>query len=170
MSYLPDTTLKYQLNIYGKEEDGVKIPNGYYEKLLPKDCQNQLLDIDLTIQEAVDNFFANLDIYADAFSEAGIDVSKIDSESVISNDLTDEEIENLDKETRKIGTIRDCLQDYLAMYRNECIISMIDNIPDDENDPAHKEYVENYKKIFGKSPDEGSSTYIYRSENKQATT
>ena len=121
MSYIPDTTVKYQMNIYGKETDNPKIPNGYYE---------------------------------DDLSKVGINTDDIDETSVVSDDLTEEDIKKLNLTTKQIGTIRDCLQHWLAHYRNDVIVSMIDNIPEEKDNPYHIEYREKYKEIFGKYPDE----------------
>ena len=154
MSYIPDTTVKYQMNIYGKETDNPKIPNGYYEGLLPDDYKKQLIDVDLTIDEAINTFFSNIDCYADDLSKVGINTDDIDETSVVSDDLTEEDIKKLNLTTKQIGTIRDCLQHWLAHYRNDVIVSMIDNIPEEKDNPYHIEYREKYKEIFGKYPDE----------------
>lgn len=124
MSYLPDTTEKYNTPLYAGtmgEKAETNKNNGYYDKILSGIEEHDCLELqcyDFCIED-VECFFDNIDDNAEEFIDVGMDaVNKI------------------------APKIKECLIDWLAEQRNEFAISLIENMDDEK-------YKENYKKIFG---------------------
>lgn len=147
MSYIPNVREKYIESLYKNTKGSSKEPelNPYWEKLLDKDRETFLDGYDESI-DTLDNCFINLDVYEDLFKDANINIKNIDY-SIITNieknydEYTEEEINNMSLETKMIFLIRSMIFDYLERNRDEIVVSLIDDMNDDEY-----EQMVNYRK------------------------
>lgn len=130
-------------------------PNPYYEGYLKESDKDTIDGYDYLADHVVDSFFYNMEIenrIADAFEAAGLDLSNVD-ESVLLNrreaegEITEEEWEKLNPETKLVLAIKEGLEKHNERERDMLITSMLDDMDE-------KEYEENFKKVWGKGQEE----------------
>ena len=130
-------------------------PNPYYEGYLNAEDKDEIDGYDYLADNVVDSFFFNMDSHGrivDAFKDAGLDLDKVDHAILVnrresSDEITQEEWEKLNPETKLVLSIKEGLEYYIERDRDELITSMIDNMDE-------KEYEENFKKVWGKGQEE----------------
>ena len=135
MSYIPSTDNKYETDFYGNVKEPKKI-NPYYEGLLPEKERSFLKEWDL-IADTVKNFFNNISVFSDSFSDiAGFNIDAVD-ESVVTGD-DEEAYKNANNETKLMATIAYCLENWIADERNVTVVSMIDDMDEKEHEKNMK--------------------------------
>ncbi len=135
---------KYDHHPFTKKEDE---PNPYYQEYLNKDDDTFLDGFDWA-EDDVDGFFGNLEIFVDDLDEDIVfDPEKLDEILLTKDDISEEERKAASKETRFMLWLKDSLFQWLEMSRDELVTEMIDSMDD-------KEYAENFKKVWGKEPEE----------------
>ena len=130
-------------------------PNPYYEGYLNEKDKNELDGYDYLAENVVDSFFFNMNIHdriVDAFEALGLDLDKVDHAVLVnrreaSAEITEEEWEKLNPETKLVLSIKEGLEEYMESDRDELVTSMIDNMDE-------QEYKENFKKVWGKGEEE----------------
>ena len=149
MSYIPDTRSKYVYTPFTAKNDRYE-PNGYYEGLVPDSKSKLVQAVDLVISEAEETFFSNLGAYAEVLENAGFSLDSIESEDIMSANFPTNNDE-ISKDVRRIQAIRKCLATHLESFRDEFIVTLLDNIAEGSDEEA--EYNRKYKDTFGKDPE-----------------
>lgn len=149
MSYIPDTRERFVTPLFESENQERK-ENGYWHGFLNEKDQEFVRGYDWANEMSVANFFNNLDVYGGEFEEIGIDVNEI-SEQLDGavpfpfynedanpedykdmDDFSEEEKERMNFATKLFLTMKSCLIDWIEMERDQLIVSMIDNMDDEE--------------------------------------
>ncbi len=139
---------KYDQYPFTKEK---KSPNPYYEKYLGNDDHNFLDGYDWAVDEEIKSFFGNILDYLEGFDkEHFLRIGKIDEDILLRDDVSESELKDVNDETVFLYRFKEAVLEHLEIQRNEMVTSMIDNTDEDE-------YNENYKKVWGKYPDEYDS-------------
>lgn len=129
--FIPNVREKYIHRPYQNIGDGEEIEQNYYYQENIKGETNKafIRGYDCVAESLIDDFFNNLDLYEQEFSEFGVWLPNIDCEYINSNEYeTDPEtIRGQTIETRLTDTLKRCLLDYIESERNEIVVSMIDN-------------------------------------------
>ena len=139
MSYIPNTREKFKYNFKTGKYDGQE--NGYRQEYLNDRDKEFVKGFDYAVNTIM-NYFRNLDVFSEEFLKAGINTHRIDTEAVVADDMSDEEIEALDEKTYLLGTVHDSMSDWLEMERNELIVSCLDNM-------SGASYEKNRKRVLG---------------------
>ncbi len=129
MSYIPNTREKRKYSFKTGRYDGEE--NGYRQEYLNEEDDAFRRGYDYAV-ETVLNYFNNLDAFSDAFLEAELNLDRVDTDAVVSDCLTEDEVKNLSRDTLILGTVHDTLADWLEMERNQFIVSLIDGMDDKE--------------------------------------
>ena len=145
MSYIRDVRNKYDQSPYKPDS---KEPNPYYEEYLNEKDREFLRGYDWALEQSVDHFFNNLDLFEDGEFEKYLN-------SELPEELKDQyEMEYRDgsKEVRKVVTYADYMRMKLLEFaesdRNSLVTSMLDEMD-------HEEYEKNFNAFWKK---EGEKT------------
>lgn len=157
MSYIPDCRQKFETNNKNMNE---KIINPYWYGLLRGDDAEFLRGYDWNTSMSINNFFDNLDIYADKLEKEGISVDFIDTDIVNGADedynitmphikddrkckyyseYSDEELRKMSKSTRIMLLMKELITFHIENCRDELIVSAIENMDEDEYDKIYIE-------------------------------
>lgn len=129
MSYIPNTREKRNFSFKTGRYDGEE--NGYRQEYLNEEDDTFRRGFDYAV-ETVLNYFNNLDVFSDAFLKAELNLDRVDTDAVVSDNMTDEEIGHLNRDTLILGTVHDTLADWLEMERNQFIVGLIDGMDEKE--------------------------------------
>ena len=143
--YFRDARSKFDHTPFTKKTEE---PNPYYQEYLNKDDDNFLDGYDWATEEEIVGFFNNLDVFLDDLdNDILFDPEKLDENLLAAEEVTDEDKKAASKETRFMLWLKESLLQYMELSRDELVTSMIDAMEDEE-------YSENFKKVWGKTPDE----------------
>lgn len=148
MSYIPNIRKKYKVGFSG-EEDRSEI-NPYWHGFLNDKDYDAMLTYDFAAN-TVENFFENLDIYQEVFSDIIKRYAEVHGESTETaiydeseqdvvntpvfnkpGELSDEDIKSVSLQALLARTMYECMMEWLDMQRNELGVSMIDEMSEEE--------------------------------------
>lgn len=132
MTYIPDTTEKF-IKDYSGNVKQPKTLNGYYQDLLDDKGKESLNDMNY-VKDIAENFFNNLDVYAEDFEEVFGEIDGFDEDLI--NLGSDEENDF----SKMMSTIKECLIDWIESEINQTVVGMIESMDE-------KEHIDNYNKL-----------------------
>lgn len=106
-------------------ENGAKNP--YYEGNLCARDKEYIRGFDACVENNIEGFFGDIREYKEELKAVGIDTDELDIPAIIADDYTDDDIQKLNEKTIMIGTLHDCILDYMERKRTEIIRDMIES-------------------------------------------
>lgn len=131
MTYIPNVRKKYKENLF-EHTEGVKELNPYYEGFLSREGKQAISGYDWAVDEVANIFYTvtdNLE-FEDEVTEKRVH-DFINSDKVV-DEYDDYELAMYGATAVAIKTVKEELLKGLESYRNATIVSLIDNMDDDE--------------------------------------
>lgn len=134
MTYIPSARKKYKDNLFGNTQGALDIKelNPYYEGFLDKDGKASISGYDWAVDE-IENFFMTITDrieFDDEVTEKSVR-DFINSDKEI-DEYDDFELAMYGASALAIKTVKEELFKHLESYRDETIVSLIENMDDDE--------------------------------------
>ena len=133
MSYIPEIRKRETRTPFSKEFS----KNLYWQGYLNDQGVDVLSGYDMAT-DATENFFENIDVYADEFNQFGFDVEYIDTDTVMEDKeleaYSDDEIRNMSTETRFVACMKAVILHWIELERNQIGVSLIENMDTEECD------------------------------------
>lgn len=138
MSFFHDAHMLYEGPVYlgARGSHNKTTINPYFEEFLDSKDSEFIRGFDFVAEQTIKSFFTNLEEYSFELASAGIDVSNIDSEEM----LSDTEYVGHNKDMYIADIFKRCLLDYVEHKRNEWITSAIDRMSDEDYRKVRAEY------------------------------
>ena len=128
---IPNVRDKYIRRPCQRLDDGEELEmNSYYQGNLKGETNKAYIrGYDCVAESIIDDFFNNLEFYAQEFSDEGIWLPNIDAEYINSNEyeINAETIRSQTLETRLVDALKRCLLDYIENERSDIVVSMLDS-------------------------------------------
>ena len=146
MSYIPDIRDKYEPDFTGNKTDAEKQENAYYQGYLNEKDAEYLAGFDYAVEDTLESFCCNLDIYADELEACGFDLEAFNAtfNDFIEKEYSDEPM-NEDTPTQIALTLFRAFQHYAEMERDEMGTSLIENMSESEYDECREKCKAGYK-------------------------
>ena len=158
MSFFQDARSKFAAKFKSDTPDK---PNPYYQEYLNEKDKEFIAGFDYVADEQIGNFFDNFEdaiaIVNEGLEVKGVDFDKVDTDLLrkdrddnedVLADIINEKV-TVNEETKAFLLVQRALLSWIEMNRNEMITGMLDDMNEEE-------YKENYKKVWGHTPDEES--------------
>ncbi len=105
-------------------KNGAKNP--YYEGNLCARDKEYIRGFDACVEREIDGFFGHIREYGEELTEVGLDPKELDISAIVADNYDDADIAKLDEKTVMIGTLHDCMLDYMERKRTGLIRDMIE--------------------------------------------
>lgn len=154
MSYIPDIRDKYEPDFRCNKTDAEKQENAYYQGYLNEKDAEYLAGFDYAVEDTLESFCYNLDIYEDDILESceiDFDAFRDAFSTFIEREYTDDELDLDtidDKQIRLILALFRAFQHYAEMERDEMGTSLIENMEEADYDECRRKCKEGYKNIL----------------------
>lgn len=141
---VPDTREQFTKSLYHgtKGMPSVSTKNGYWQGYLNEHDACFIDGYDWCMKH-VDEVFEGIATDNDLLSLLNIEIRNIDKDVVLSDqnfsDYSKEEQEKMTPETKTLIGVRELLNSWLEMVRNETIVSCLDNMDDEEYQKIEKQ-------------------------------
>ena len=156
MSYIPDIRNPIEEPLYKNTKGGqeeVNTENDYYQGILSEEDANYLAGFDYAVEDVLEGFLFNLEMYLDDLEECGFDDIRLGNFDRHFKEFIEKERsgEPLDLDTikdtqiRLIFTLFRKFHNYAEMSRDEMGTSMIDSMSDEQYEECKKKYKDGYK-------------------------
>lgn len=153
MSSIPDIRSKFEIDFQGNETSE---ENSYYQGYLNEKDAEYLAGFDYAVEDTLESFCYNLDIYSDALENCGFDEDKFtkfynDFSLFIEQEYTDNplDIESIeDEQIRLILTLFRAFQHYSEMKRDEIGSSLIEGMEESDYVECRQKCKDGYKNVL----------------------
>ena len=161
MSKIPDIRAKVEEPLYKTTKAGIEMithpqDNPYYQGNLDEEGANYLAGFDYVVEELLDNFLINLNVYQDDLDECGFDDQRLKAfdrhyAEFIEREFTETplDLDTIDDNSIKlILTLVRCFKHWAEMDRDEQGTSLIESMDESKLEECTKKCKAGYKNLL----------------------